>query len=144
MLFLCSWPSLDRPTPKLSCPPTCRSRSHRTNWVRTTTTASASTTSTIMCKMNQVCQSFFSFSFSFVLSFFIFWLSFYCYSRVSDNRTLSKKSNSTHMLSIQIDSHHQFNDIKLSFFASHMKRNFPLCTDIRYSRVLRRRHLNGL
>ena len=52
------------------------------------------------------------------------------------------------MLSIQIDTkslelliYHQFNNIKLSFFASHMKLSFPLCsfnrccTVIRYSRV---------
>ena len=52
------------------------------------------------------------------------------------------------MLSIQIDTksldlgiYHQFSNIKLSFFASHMKSNFPLCTlnrcftAIRYSRV---------
>ena len=46
------------------------------------------------------------------------------------------------MLSIQIDTkslelviYHQLNNIKLSFFASHMKSSFPLCTDIRYSRV---------
>ena len=48
------------------------------------------------------------------------------------------------MLSIQIDTkslYHQFNNIKLSFFARHMKSSFPLCmfdrccTVIRYSRV---------
>ena len=52
------------------------------------------------------------------------------------------------MLSIPIDTkslelviHHQFNNIKLSFFASYMKSSFPLCrsdrccTVIRYSRV---------
>ena len=46
------------------------------------------------------------------------------------------------MLSIQIDIkslelviYNLFNNIKLSFFASHMKSSFPLCTDIRYSRV---------
>ena len=46
------------------------------------------------------------------------------------------------MLSIQIDTKslelfisHQFNNIKLSLFASHMKSSFPLCTVIRYSRV---------
>ena len=53
------------------------------------------------------------------------------------------------MLSIQIDTKslelvicHQFNNIKLSFFAIHMKLSFPLCmfdrccTIIRYSRAL--------
>ena len=53
------------------------------------------------------------------------------------------------MLSIQIDTkslelviYHQFNNIKLSFFASHMKSSFPFCTFnrcctvIRYSRVI--------
>ena len=39
------------------------------------------------------------------------------------------------MFSIQIDTkslelaiYHQFNNIKLSFFANHMKSSFPLCT----------------
>ena len=46
------------------------------------------------------------------------------------------------MLSIQIDTkslklviYYQFNNIKLSLFASHMKSSFPLCRIIRYSRV---------
>ena len=52
------------------------------------------------------------------------------------------------MLSIQIDTkdlelliYHQFNNIKVSFFTSHMKSSFPLwsfdrcCTDIRYAIV---------
>ena len=54
-----------------------------------------------------------------------------------------KMSHSIHMLSIQIDtkslvlvSHHQFNSIKLSSLACHMKQSFmkqsfPLCTFIR-------------
>ena len=49
-----------------------------------------------------------------------------------------KRSHSIHMFSIQIDtkSLELFNNTKLSFFASHMKSSFPLCTSIRYSRVL--------
>ena len=54
-----------------------------------------------------------------------------------------KRSHSIHMLNIHIDTksielviYYQFNNIKLSFFASHMKRSFPLCTFIRYSRVM--------
>ena len=45
-----------------------------------------------------------------------------------------KMSHSIHMSSIQIDTksleliiQYQFNNIKLSFFASHIKRSFPLC-----------------
>ena len=56
-----------------------------------------------------------------------------------------------HMLSIQIDTkslelviYHQFNNIKLSLFASHMKSSFPLCTVIRYSRVVVEGLKNGL
>ena len=61
---------------------------------------------------------------------------------------LIKRSHSIHMLNIQIDTkslelviYHQFNNIKLPFFASHMKSSFPPCTVnrcftvIRYSRV---------
>ena len=51
-------------------------------------------------------------------------------------------SHNIHMLSIQIGTkshelviHYQFNNIKLSFFASHMKRSFPLF--IRCSKVIR-------
>ena len=55
------------------------------------------------------------------------------YSRVSNNRTyVIKRSHPINMLSIQIDTkslelviNHQFNNIKLSFFASHMKSSFP-------------------
>ena len=54
-----------------------------------------------------------------------------------------KRSHSIHMLSIQIDTkslelviYHQFNNIKLSLFASQMKSSFPLCMFIRYSRVV--------
>ena len=46
------------------------------------------------------------------------------------------------MLSIKIDTkslelviYQQFNNIKFSLFASHMKSSFPLCTVIIYSRV---------
>ena len=53
------------------------------------------------------------------------------YSRVSNNRT-NQRSHSIHMLSIQIDTknleliiYHQFNNIKLSFFASHIKSKVP-------------------
>ena len=68
------------------------------------------------------------------------------YSRASNNRTYSKsqRSQSIHMLSIQIDTkslelviNHQINNIKLSFFASHMKRSFPLCTFNRCCTVIR-------
>ena len=50
-------------------------------------------------------------------------------------------SHSIDMLSIQIDTKSQFNNIKLPFFASHMKTVFPLCkldgccTVVRYSRA---------
>ena len=59
-----------------------------------------------------------------------------------------KRSHSIHMSSIQIDTkslerviYYQLNNIKLSFFASHMKSSYPLCTFnrcctvIRYSKV---------
>ena len=52
-----------------------------------------------------------------------------------------KRSHSIHMLSIQIDTkiakilklviHHYFKNIKLSFFASHIKRSFPLLVALR-------------
>ena len=48
--------------------------------------------------------------------------------------SLIKRSHPINMLSIQIDTkslerviYHQFNNIKLSFFASHMKSSSPLC-----------------
>ena len=50
-------------------------------------------------------------------------------------------SHSIDMLSIQIDTKSQFNNIKLPLFASHMKAVFPLCsfdiccTVVRYSRA---------
>ena len=52
-----------------------------------------------------------------------------------------KMSHSIQMLSIQINTKslefviHQFNNIKLAFFAHQMKWSFPICTVIRYSRV---------
>ena len=65
------------------------------------------------------------------------------YSRVSNDRTyvwLNQKNHFIHMLNIQIDTKSlelvtEFNNIKLSLFASHMKDSFPLCKVIRYSKV---------
>ena len=49
-----------------------------------------------------------------------------------------KRSHSIHMLSIQIytKSLELVNNIKLSFFASHMNSSFPLCTFIDAARLL--------
>ena len=66
------------------------------------------------------------------------------YSKASNNRTFSYvlwqiKISPSHMLIIQIDTKsHEFNNVKLSFFASHMKWSFHRCCTsiIRYSRIV--------
>ena len=70
------------------------------------------------------------------------------YSRISNNRTAKSKGVipfTCWAFKLILVIYHQFNNIKLSFLASHMKSSFPLCgTVIRYCKVaqllLQRKH----